>query len=100
MLPEYSEYEIITYFKSKLDLFEVFENVYLFGSVLDNNRISNDIDVLLIYSNLSNNLIEQSKIISHFFENYFKLPIDITLLSCIEKRDTMILDNIVYKQIK
>lgn len=100
MLLEFNEEEIIKCFKSKMNLFEAFENVYLFGSVLNSQKISNDIDIILVYSQFSNTIIKDSKNICHYFENYFKLPIDITLLSCKERQDTMILENINYIQIK
>lgn len=40
---------IVTLIQSNITLFEKFDKVYLFGSVVDDNKFPNDVDILLIY---------------------------------------------------
>ena len=39
-----------------IELFKSFKSVYLFGSILNENRSPNDIDLLLVYKDFSNQL--------------------------------------------
>ena len=52
-----SNKEISRLIKQHITLFENFNYVYLFGSLLDVNKVPNDIDILLIYSERSDNII-------------------------------------------
>ena len=44
---------IINLIKQNMNLFGAFDEVYVFGSILDSEKYSNDIDILLLYSNFS-----------------------------------------------
>ena len=51
-------YDISKHIRQNIYLFSLFENVYLFGSILDDSKFSNDIDLLLIYSSYSNRILD------------------------------------------
>lgn len=74
--------------KNEENLFNSFEKVYLFGSLLDRKRIPNDVDILLIYSTYSDKILEDKVEISSVLEYEIGMPIDITLLSMEEDKET------------
>lgn len=76
------------------DMFELFDNIYLFGSVLNCDRQPNDIDILLIYSKFSTNLIANLNIINYKFCQMCDLPIDLSVLSSEEEKNTGLLNRI------
>ena len=39
---------VAKFIESHEGLFEIFVNIYIFGSILDKNRISKDVDILLV----------------------------------------------------
>jgi len=75
------------------NLFIDFEEVYLFGSLLQ-NKISNDIDIILIYENLSQYIISSMKNIKMEIENRTNIPVDLTILSKQELLETKFLKKI------
>ena len=83
-----------------IDLFDSFENVYLFGSILDDSKFSNDIDLLLIYSSYSNRILDDLNQISSVLETMYRLPVDFTVLSIEEEKDIEFLRRIYPKYIK
>ena len=78
---------IIKFIRQNIVLFNSFDNVYLFGSILDSNKIPNDIDILLIYSKYKISLIEELNNICFILEKTIKLPVDLTVLSIEEERE-------------
>ena len=66
-------------------LLEGFEEIYIFGSVLCTESCPKDIDILLIYAAFETDLIEKRENIGRVFEKEMDLPVDITMLSCVEK---------------
>lgn len=93
---------ISNFIKNHITLFDSFDNVYLFGSILNKYAIANDIDLLLIYTNYSNKIIPDLKRISSVLEDAYGLPVDLTVLSIEEERDTEFLKRIfpLYLQLK
>lgn len=71
-----------------------FEHVYLFGSILDPDRESNDIDVLLIYKEFSDRLREDLRLFIGKLESFTGLIVDTTVLSIKEEEDTAFLSRI------
>ena len=61
-------YDISKHIRQNIYLFSLFENVYLFGSILDDSKFSNDIDLLLIYSSYSNRILDDLNQISSVLE--------------------------------
>lgn len=83
-----------------IKLFDSFDNVYLFGSILNINKISNDIDILLIYSEYSNKIINDLSIIRSVLEELSGLSVDLTVLSVEEEKDTEFLKKINLEYLK
>ena len=93
-------YDISKHIRQNIYLFSLFENVYLFGSILDDSKFSNDIDLLLIYSSYSNRILDDLNQISSVLETMYRLPVDFTLLSIEEEKDIEFLRRIYPKYIK
>lgn len=90
----------ISYFINKyVYLFNVFDSVYLFGSILDKKE-PNDVDILLIYSVYSSEILTHIKIIHSAFESLIKLPLDLTVLSVNEEHGTQFLRKLNSKYIR
>ncbi len=75
------------------ELFALFENVYLFGSLLYNDY-SNDVDMLLVYEKYKPELLYEVERIADEIENVLDLPVDLTVLSLEELYDTEFLSKI------
>lgn len=91
---------IVTLIRENIALFDLFDGVYLFGSVLDGTKIPNDVDVLLIYSAYLEVITEEAKRISRSLEDLTGSAIDLTVLSMDEERETHFLDRISQRCIK
>lgn len=85
---------ISKFIKQHLMLFNSFDNVYLFGSILNTNKTPNDIDVLLVYSDYSCKIIDDLSSIRSALEEISELPVDLTVLSIEEEKDTEFLKRI------
>ena len=83
------------------NLFGFFDNIYLFGSVLNNDKPPNDVDILLVYSNRLNDWIANLDDIDRELERICGLPIDLTVLSVDEERAVGFIKRIgAYRQLK
>lgn len=93
---------ITKYIKQNISMFKSFNNIYLFGSILDDNAMPNDVDILLIYSKYSEKIGHDSAIICSILENKFGLPVDLTILSMNEAKETRFLNrlNSLYLKLK
>jgi len=80
--------------RENIVLFNSFKNVYLFGSILNINKVPNDIDILLIYEKFSNDLIDEINIIRSTLENLSGFFIDLTVLSVEEEKEVNFLKRI------
>jgi len=89
-----SNNDIIKLIKGHINLFDSFEHLYLFGSSLDSNVISNDIDLLVIYTEYSNKIANDLELIIDELEKVSGFPIDLTVLSIEEEKDTEFLEKI------
>jgi len=85
-----------------LEIFYFFDEVYLFGSALDNSKYSNDIDLLLIYRKYTKEIKTEKKVISIYLEKIFNRYIDLTILSKAELEQTCFLEKLgsPYKKIR
>lgn len=93
----------ITLIKQHAVLFDAFSEVYLFGSVLDNNRrFAEDVDLLLLYTELTDALIDSAKLIRTTLGQQIGKPIDLTILSFAEEQEVHFVDrlNARYYRIK
>ena len=80
--------------QNSMELFDGFDKVYLFGSVLEEESIPNDVDILLIYSEYSYSIIEQINNIKTTLEKSLDLSVDLTVLSVEEVLETQFLKKI------
>ncbi len=86
---------IVTVVRQHLSLFKDFDGVYLFGSAMDNTNIApNDIDILLIYSVLPDDLLGSLMLIRSKLKEKCGLPIDLTVLSECEEQDVNFLNRL------
>lgn len=75
-------------------LFESFEDVYVFGSILDPDVFSNDIDLLVIYQEFTRDINSDVTRIQSELQEMCGKPIDLTALSVTELKDTAFLKKI------
>ena len=74
-----------------IQLFELFTQVYLFGSVAQNKEFPNDIDLLLVYDKYSNEIQSEKDYIYSFLKKILNLHVDLTILSQEELFETKLL---------
>lgn len=82
------------FIRKNIVLFNSFKNVYLFGSILNINKVPNDIDILLIYEKFSSDLIDEINIIRSTLEKLSGFFIDLTVLSVEEEKEVKFLKRI------
>ena len=68
--------------------FDSFKHVFLFGSALGPNTIYNDIDILIIYEEYSNEFDNDLLLFSNELEKESGMLVDITSLSVEEEKET------------
>ncbi|PNQ79319.1 hypothetical protein SAMN04488603_11366 [Paenibacillus sp. cl130] len=93
-------YKIYYSFVQHQSLFDSFSNVYLFGSILSLNKILNDVDILLVYDELTNKVLYDSEEISSIMYEYSGIQIDMTILSQNEFEETDFLCKLRGKYLK
>lgn len=71
-----------------IEYFDLFNNIYLFGSILDEEKYPNDIDLLLIYKNYSNDILIDLDKINHLFDYFYGISFDLTILSEREEQES------------
>lgn len=92
---------IIEHFTLNPSLFDSFDHVYIFGSILCFDVCPNDIDLLLVYSVSSPKICEEIDLIKARIEEELHFPVDLTILSQNELIETDFLSRIgKYKLIK
>lgn len=87
-------YRLSCLIKRHLQLFDSFNKIYLYGSILNSEKKPNDIDILLVYTEYSNYIMTDLNIISCFLANHNDLPIHFTVLSILEEKDTKFLERL------
>ena len=95
---------LIDILDSNLELLSQFDHVYLFGSALSGSELSadSDIDLLLLYSKYSDQLVSGCEQISQKLGNETGRVVDLTVLGIDEERHVGFLDRISphYRKIK
>lgn len=95
---------LIDILDSNLELFSQFDHVYLFGSALSGSELSadSDIDLLLLYSKYSDQLVSGCEQISQKLGNETGRVVDLTVLGIDEERHVGFFDRISphYRKIK
>ena len=92
--------ELIKAIRCNLAFLSVIKQIYIFGSVLDSNRIPNDIDILLIYDEYTDDVKYASKHIKNVLESEFDIPMDLVLLSTQEEKEVKFLSRIHWIRLK
>ncbi|MCI6034212.1 hypothetical protein [Fusobacterium varium] len=94
--------DIVKLIRESLKLFDNFEHIYIFGSVLNSDKVPNDIDILLLYSTCSAELIKKIDEICSTLKMLSGQTIDLTVLSFEEEKQTDFLNrlNSMYIKIK
>lgn len=92
--------DIVRLIQSNISLFKKFDGVYLFGSVLDENKFPNDVDILLIYSKSINEIVEEIDSLLISLQDFLGISVDLTVLSVEEERDSEFLKRISPRHIK
>ena len=90
---------IVELIQNNIALFERFDRVYLFGSVLDAHKEPNDVDILLIYQ-YTNKITEEISRVLISLENLLGISVDLTVLSVEEEKDTQFLNRIMPRVLK
>lgn len=82
-------------------LLDDFCAVYLFGSLLKDNLMPNDIDLLFVYTQYNYTAATKLKETKKMLESILKIDVDVVALSLNEVNETHFLEKIKnYKQIK
>lgn len=63
-----------------IELFDSFKNVYLFGSIINEKRNPNDIDLLLVYKDFPSRLLTDLDKISTTLDQVYGFSFDLTVL--------------------
>lgn len=87
-------YDIIERVRKHILPFDSFKQVFLFGSALEPNTINNDIDILIIYAEYSNEFGNDLILFSNELEKESGMFIDITSLSIEEEKEIKFLNRI------
>ena len=101
LLEEYKNAHIIEKIISNIYLFNRFNSVYLFGSLLLNDRLKiSDIDILLVYDLFSNDILDSEKLIRSKLNCLTGYEIDLIILSSFELEELHFLDKLYSKYLK
>jgi len=90
---------IICLIKENQKFLSLFMGVYIFGSVVNNSKCR-DIDILLIYENISPKLLSQKRKLEYLGKNKLGCSLDITMLSCSEEKEVRFLERLNSRYIK
>ena len=101
-ISNHSQNSVTSLLREHISLFSSFERIYLFGSVLVSDIANNDIDILLIYIDYSDKLLDALTSISDCLDKKTGKQIDLTVLSEREEKETNFLAKLKgqYLQIK
>lgn len=86
--------KVVETISKNIEIFDLFTGVYIFGSSLNNNQHANDIDLLIVYQTYSKEIFNEKNSICCFLEKLFQLPIDLTVLSEKELKETKFLEKL------
>ena len=82
-----------------MNLFYAFDKVYVFGSILEKDKDSADIDILLLYSAFSSDVLRNISKIMYCLEQETSYQIDITALSLEEEKEVSFIDKLNHKYV-
>lgn len=85
---------VINIINENISMFQSFDKVYIFGSVLIPDKYSNDIDLLLLYRDYSDDIKENIIVITEYLEIQTSYIIDITALSFNEEKEVNFIEKL------
>lgn len=91
---------IIKTVRENVALFERFNKVYLFGSVLDESEFAGDVDLLLIYTIDLEQVVQEICKITIALEKVLGIPVDLTVLSVEEEKETEFLKRVSSRSLR
>ncbi len=95
MYTKYKNSEVIVcLIQRHINLFELFDSVYLFGSILKGAMEPEDIDLLLVYNEFSDILLRDIDKIRKTFEKLYNITFDLTVLSIKEEKEVNFIDKL------
>ena len=101
LLKVYKNNRIIEKIMENLFLYNRFDNVYLFGSILSNVKMNiMDIDILLIYDFFSDDILHSVDNIKVTLKDITEYDIDLTVLSTNELDELHFLEKLDNKYLK
>lgn len=92
--------KVVELIRVNSDLFSIFHRVYLFGSVLNEKTIPNDLDILLVYEGDAMRVLDRVSDVRMIFEKEIGLYVDLTVLSSEEIVETDFLKRIKHLKVK
>lgn len=81
-------------------MFDCFDDIYVFGSILNCECAPNDLDVLLVYSVFQNVIISKLEQIRFLFRDEMGLIVDLVVLSKEELKEVNFLERLNLKYVK
>lgn len=86
MSKKFNQIKVVDLIKQHVNLFYMFDKVYIFGSILEEEKYSNDIDILLLYSFyngpfFSYDIFKRVDEITTYIERLTFYPVDKTIQS-------------------
>ncbi|MGX7177757.1 nucleotidyltransferase domain-containing protein [Facklamia hominis] len=85
---------IINNISENINIFQSFDKVYIFGSILNPEKDSNDIDLLLLYRDYSDDIKENINAITDILQLQTSYIIDITALSTDEENEVNFIEKL------
>lgn len=99
MSKKFNQIKVVDLIKQHVNLFYMFDKVYIFGSILEEEKYSNDIDILLLYSFFSYDIFKRVDEITTYIERLTFYPVDMTVLSFKEEKETGFINRLGKKYI-
>lgn len=99
MSKEFNKANLSNLIERNMNLFYAFDKVYVFGSILEKDKDSADIDILLLYSAFSSDVLRNISKIMYCLEQETSYQIDITALSFEEEKEVSFIEKLNHKYV-
>ena len=99
MSKEFNKANLSNLIERNMNLFCAFDKIYVFGSILEKDKDSADIDILLLYSTFSSDVLKNISKIIYYLKQETSYQIDITALSFEEEKEVGFIDKLDHKSV-
>ena len=99
MSKEFNKANLSNLIERNMNLFCAFDKIYVFGSILEKDKDSADIDILLLYSTFSSDVLRNISKIMYYLEQETSYQIDITALSFEEEKEVGFINKLDHKYV-